>query len=351
MQALKKQHSPLSFLTSSVFDTDAANFWLKKLNPLWSVNQSLGQIVHKEKAANGIFSLKIKCNRHFRMGQAGQHHPVFIEIDGRRYERSYSLHRIDEQHVLLTAKQVEQGVVSNWLAEHAQVGDLVEFGQPYGDMILPEASNLVLLAAGSGITPMLSMIETWAKQPDALAKVQLLYWVKDYEDAAFEENFKKIAETNDNFSFQIFYTQQTDQRLNTEHLSLVSQPEQSTVYACGPSGFVSLAEELFSQAVLFKGEAFSLSQADSCDTGFVNITLLQSEKTVAIPKGQSILAGLEQMNLKPKHGCRMGICNKCACNKVQGSTRNLVNGAESTEPGNLLKLCVSSAQTDLVIDL
>lgn len=148
MQALKKQHSPLSFLTSSVFDTDAANFWLKKLNPLWSVNQSLGQIVYKEKAANGIFSLKIKCNRHFRMGQAGQHHPVFIEIDGRRYERSYSLHRIDEQHVLLTAKQVEQGVVSNWLAEHAQVGDLVEFGQPYGDMILPEASNLVLLAAG-----------------------------------------------------------------------------------------------------------------------------------------------------------------------------------------------------------
>ena len=132
---------------------------------------------------------------------------------------------------------------------------------------------------------------------------------------------------------------------------MVSQPEQSTVYACGPSGFVSLAEELFSQAVLFKGEAFSLSQADSSDTGFVNITLLQSEKTVAIPKGQSILAGLEQMNLKPKHGCRMGICNKCACNKVQGSTRNLVNGVESTEPGNLLKLCVNSAQTDLVIDL
>ena len=47
----------------------------------------------------------------------------------------------------------------------------------------------------------------------------------------------------------------------------------------------------------------------------------------------------------------MGICNKCACNKAEGSTKNLVDGSQNNEPGNLLKICVNSAQTDLVIDL
>jgi hypothetical protein len=47
----------------------------------------------------------------------------------------------------------------------------------------------------------------------------------------------------------------------------------------------------------------------------------------------------------------MGICNKCVCKKAEGATRNLVNGAQHAEPGSLLKLCVNSAQTDLIIDL
>mgnify|MGYP001559223262 FL=1 len=127
--------------------------------------------------------------------------------------------------------------------------------------------------------------------------------------------------------------------------------ENSIVYCCGPSGFVSKAEQLFAQAKQFKGEAFSMSLADLSDTGFINVTLTQSKKIVSIPKGQSILVSLEQQNIKPTHGCRMGICNKCACNKVEGSTKNLVNGAQNTEPGNLLKICINSAQTDLVIDL
>ena len=47
----------------------------------------------------------------------------------------------------------------------------------------------------------------------------------------------------------------------------------------------------------------------------------------------------------------MGICNKCACHKVEGHTQNIVNGQQNAEPGNLLKICVNSAQSDLVIDL
>lgn len=355
MHALEKRNSPINTFVDSVFDKNAADFWLQKVNPLWSVHQSLGKIVQKESTAADTVSLTIQCNRHFRMGQAGQHHPVIVECQGRRYERTYSLTQLDARHILLTVKKVAQGIVSSWLVEQSKVGDKIEFGQPYGDMTLAKTSSaMVLLAAGSGITPMYSLIQAMNQsQINSQQSVTLLYWVKKQGDEAFKEYFEQLAVKNSNFKVQIFYTQEShpDARLNTEHLVQLADLTQSVVYTCGPSGFVSTAEALFENVQNFKSEAFSLTPVISNDVGFVNITLTQSNKTLAIPKGQSILVALEQQNIKPKHGCRMGICNKCACNKAQGATKNLVNGAENKEPGNLLRICVSSAQTDLVLDI
>ncbi|KGT48646.1 ferredoxin reductase [Acinetobacter sp. HR7] len=355
MQALAKRKSPIDFFKESVIDQYAINFWMQKLNPIWSVNQALGKIVQKENAAQDMVSLKIQVNRLFKFGEAGQHHPVFVVVNGIRYERSYSLTQVNAQHVLLTIKKVDGGKVSNWATDIAQVDDVIEFGQPFGDMTLAnDIAPLVLLAAGSGITPMLSLLEALEKSGEfAQQPVQLLYWVKHYQDVAFKQRFETLAAKYPNFTFKVFATQEQPaaERLNASHLADLQNLEQSTVYACGPSGFVAQAENLCAQAKVFKSEAFSMSLTDNTETGFVNVTLTQSNKVVSIPKGQSILVSLEQQNIKPNHGCRMGICNKCACNKVEGSTKNLVNGAQNKEPGNLLKICVNSAQTDLVIDL
>lgn len=355
MLVLEKKKSPFNSLAESIVDQHTANFWLQKFNSLWSVNQALGKIVQKENTAQNMVSLTFQFNRHFNVGQAGQHHPIFVTVQGIRYERSYSLTQIDAQHVLLTVKKVDQGKVSSWLVEQAQVGDVLEFGQPYGDMLLPEqAQSLVLLAAGSGITPMLSLLKALSKtERMTQAPIQLLYWVREYADFAFKARFEALAAQYPNFSFQVFYTQEADagERLNESHVALVANVENSVVYACGPSGFVTQAETLFSTAQSFKSEAFSMTPVDNSDIGFVNVTLLKSNKVIAIPKGQSILTSLEQQNIKPTHGCRMGICNKCVCNKVEGSTKNMVNGSQSAEPGNVLKICVNSAQSDLVIDL
>lgn len=264
--------------------------------------------------------------------------------------------QIDAEHLRLTVKKVADGIVSNWFIAESKIGDVFELGQPYGDMQQNiQTPKLIMLAAGSGITPMLSLI-TAIKQSQQLEKtqVQLLYWVKQRSDAAFTEYFEQVAEQNPNFSYQVFYTQETpnDERLNAEHLALVDGIENSTVYACGPSGFVSTVEQLFEKAPTVLTEAFSLTNESSADDiGYVNVTLTQSNKVIAIPKGQSILVSLEHEGLKPTHGCRMGICNKCVCSKTQGSTRNLLNGSQNTEPSQLLKICVNSAQSDLVIDL
>ena len=355
MQAIEKRASLFNSMAQSVMNSHDANFWLQKINPLWSMNQPLAKVVKKQIVAKDMVSLILQCNRHVQRGVAGQHHPVTVEIAGRHYERTYSLMQVDADHLCLTVKKVDQGLVSSWLVDQSQTGDILRLGQPYGEMQQQvQTPNLLLLAAGSGITPMLSLIEAFCQSRQLKAIfVQLMYWVKTHEDAAYAEYLKEVAENFPNFTYQIFYTQEHDQRLNPSHIDQLKSLNETTVYACGPSGFAATAETLFKHVASIQTEAFSLSQfdTDATDTGFINVTLTQSNKTIAIPKGQSILSSLEHQGIKPKHGCRMGICNKCACTKAQGATKNLLNGSANHEPSQLLKICVNSAQSDLVIDL
>ena len=355
MQAIEKRASLFNSMAQSVMNSHDANFWLQKINPLWSMNQPLAKVVKKQIVAKDMVSLILQCNRHVQRGVAGQHHPVTVEIAGRHYERTYSLMQLDADHLCLTVKKVDQGLVSSWLVDQSQTGDILRLGQPYGEMQQQvQTPKLLLLAAGSGITPMLSLIEAFCQSRQLKAiSVQLMYWVKTHEDAAYAEYLKEVAENFPNFTYQIFYTQEHDQRLNPSHIDQLKSLNETTVYACGPSGFAATAETLFKHVASIQTEAFSLSQfdTDATDTGFINVTLTQSNKTIAIPKGQSILSSLEHQGIKPKHGCRMGICNKCACTKAQGATRNLLNDSANHEPSQLLKICVNSAQSDLVIDL
>ncbi|MDQ8934437.1 flavin reductase family protein [Acinetobacter rudis] len=340
-------------LLNSVLDNDMANFWLQRVNAIWSVDQALGRVVAIDQSVASMTSLKLKVNRHFKFGQAGQHHPVIIVIAGTRYERSYSLTQVDAQHVLLSVKKMTGGLVSTYLNEKINIGDVLEFGQPYGDMCLTgQMKSLLLFAAGSGITPMYSLITQWLID-GASYPVQLFYWVKKHEDAAFKNYLEQLQQQHANFKFNIYYTQEqpADRRLNQEQIQHIDHLEQCHVYACGPSAFVNTAEQLLKSAQVFKSEAFSLNSDMNASTETVQVILTKSNTTVTIPKGQSILVGLEQQNLKPTHGCRMGICNKCVCQKVQGASRNLVNGSTNHEPRNSLKICVNSAETDLIIDL
>ena len=355
MYTEKKRQSPIEFFKDSVLDVDAINFWLQHANRLWSVNQALGKIVEKKTITQDMVSIKIQVNRHFKMGIAGQHHPIFIEINGRRYERTYSLTQLDDKHVQLAVKKVAGGEVSTWLIEQVKKGDVIAFGEPYGDMqSAASPDDVVLLAAGSGITPMYSLVHYWAQHKHLLAKpVTLLYWVKTEQDAAFKAEFEALAQRFPKFKFKVFFTQaeQADARLNQADVESIANLGNSTIYACGPSGFVAHAEQLFAQAKVFSGEAFSLSPMINNDVGFVKITLSRSNQVINIPKGQAILPSLEQQNIKPNFGCRMGVCNKCVCKKIEGGTKNLVNGLENTEPNAQLKICVNSAQSDLTIDL
>lgn len=356
MLTFQSKNPFLDLLSQSIYDAQAINFWLKKINPLWSTEQILGKIVEKTKPADNIVSLKIRCNQRMQFGKAGQHHPVTVEIDGRRYERNYSLTQLDQQHVLLTLKKVENGIVSSWFCDTAKIGDMVEFGLPYGEMLLEQQHHkeIVILAAGSGITPMYSMLYALVQQQKLNDyRIRLMYWAQHHQELIFQSEFAAWQAQYPNFKFETFVTQEQphDLRLNADHLKSIENLDEKTVFACGSSGFVNQAKLLCQEAKHFQAEAFSLAPISTDETGFIQVTLTQSNKTVSIAKGQPILQGLEQAQVKPTHGCRMGICNKCACKKVEGSTRNLNDSSENHEPNQNLRICVNSAKSDLILDL
>ncbi len=107
----------------------------------------------------------------------------------------------------------------------------------------------------------------------------------------------------------------------------VPDAAQRHVLACGPGGFVDTARELLAaQARSFRAEAFTPPPSRLDDTGEAIITLQRSGRTLSVPRGQSLLTALEAQGLKPASGCRMGICNTCACGKASGTTRHLHTG-------------------------
>ncbi len=65
----------------------------------------------------------------------------------------------------------------------------------------------------------------------------------------------------------------------------------------------------------------------------------------------SLLVQAERAGLAPKHGCRMGICASCQCTKISGSVQNLITGELSSAPNETIRLCISSARSDLTLAL
>lgn len=342
-------------LVESVFSPAAFDFWAGHINPAWSWQRPLARIIGREISARDCVTLTLKPNRHVAPFQAGQHLNISMEINGMRVTRSYSPSRVPGRagEFSITVKRMAGGKASAWLYEQAHIGDALEIGPAFGDMTLTATQgDRLFLAAGSGITPFISLARDWAAQ-GAQGKITLLYWARSGADLCGSPEFNALAHAHPNFRVQYLLTQEAGAgRINREQLSaLVPELDQRQVYACGPAGFVEEARLLSQRALGFHGEAFSLPQAAISSDQRVNVHLSRSQRTLSVPVGQPLLLALEEQGLNPASGCRMGICNTCVCTQQAGTTAHVLTGAEQAEAGSSVRLCISSARSELTLDL
>lgn len=354
----------LKRLARTLIAPDTFDFWASRLHPTWSWDRPLARIVARQAESSDTFTLLLQPNRHWQGFRPGQHLNIGAEIDGTLVTRSYSpsdAPRADGR-IAITVKAIPGGKLSQHLCHAAKPGDVLTLGPAFGDMTLPETPEgaWLFLAAGSGITPMMAMIRAQAAHGMPMP-IALAYWARNRDELCFVDELRALAARLSNFRVDFVLTRAPDApgfhhgRIDAPMLSAFAPDlHQRRVFACGPNGFVAAARSLTgARAVAFHAEAFTPPPRIETDAegGSVRITLAASGRTLDVPRGVSLLSALEATGLKPASGCRMGICNTCACGKRAGSTRHLHTGDIEHEPVSALRLCVNSAGSDLILDL
>ena len=343
-----------SWVKPALFD-----FWSTRMHPLWTWQRPLARLVERQQASRDAVTLVLQANRHWQGLRPGQHVNLGVEIDGRRLTRSYSPSPVagDARRIAITVKAIEGGQVSRFLAQQARIGEVFDLGQAFGEMVLPKApqGRWLFLAAGSGITPLVAMTRQLAAA-GMPADLDLVYWARQRDELCFVEELQALAAAHPRFRLHLALTRDAAApaprigAMPLEHI--IEALDERKVMACGPGGFVEAARaRLAGQVAAFQSEAFTPPVLADTETGEVEVVLSRSGRTLQLPRGQSLLSALEAQGLRPKHGCRMGICNTCACGKQSGITRNTHTGELAGEPSSMLKLCINSASSDLVLDL
>lgn len=227
-----------------------------------------------------------------------------------------------------------------------------ERGSPARDSTVP--APVLLLAAGSGITPLrallLDALANGAAQP-----ITLLYWAQTRDELCFSHELQQLAQRYPNLRVEFLLTrdpQSPAARIHAGQLqALAPDLSASDVLACGPDGFIACARELCATARGFQAEGFTAAVASSESADTVRVQLQRSGLSLDLPTDRPLLQALEEAGQTPVFGCRRGICNTCSCDRISGASRDLQNGALALEPATPIRLCVHSAAPGLVLDL
>lgn len=340
-------------------DVDAG---LALLHPALRLNRVFARVTQRQWVADDMLELTLRANGNWRGAQPGQHLQLYLERDGVRLSRSYSLTAVHaDGSVQVAIKHQAGGRVSPFLLERLAVGDVLELGQAYGNLSWPAAQQgVLLLAAGSGITPLLGLLRSALAQGFS-APITLLHYVREQGQRGFVAELQALQAQHSNLQVRWSLTAASADagdlagRFTSAHLAAVTELEQRRVLACGPAGFVAQVQQWWHAAGLPGApqvEAFT-PPALSRDISErqVRLGFARSHQQALANNQRSLLEHAEAQGLKPAYGCRQGICASCTCTLISGTVRDLRSGALFSEPGQPIRLCVSAAHSDVEIDL
>lgn len=339
MQTQSNMFEPL-LCTKRIDETaDSATFEFKKLD-------------------DGLFEYK-----------AGQFLTFEVDVAGELEYRAYSLSSTPSQphSVAVTIKRVPGGKVSNYLLDHLQAGIALPAMSPAGEFTLqdnPATAELLLMSAGSGITPCMSMAR-WLLDTKQQVNIHFIYSARSEADVIMAGALNALNEQHDNFRL----TRILEQTNNTDDIQgmldsaiftqLIPDPQGRTIFTCGPAPYMeaveSLAESKGFDMALFHKESFvpAVSEQTTSESSVsYQVVAPQYGKNFVVADNQSLLEALEAAGVPVIGACRSGMCGSCKC-KVTGeveSTSQATLTAEQIAQGYVLS-CSSKAYSDLVVEL
>lgn len=320
------------------------------VNPAWSLVESRARVVRVVDEAPGVRSLWLKPNRRFGGFRPGQHALLELDINGARHGRCFSFSAAPRADglVRLTIKQKPGGPVS--AAAHAlQPGQVVRLGRAQGAFEPPcDEGPLLMLAAGSGMTPMMSLLEAMAgagRQRD----VVVVQSASTRGDLLFAESMAGLVADWPSLRW-VPHASADLGRLDAAAIAaIVPDWSSRATLVCGPDGFMATVEAMHADAGLvgrLVSESFG-RRASPVDPDAPFHAVAFAGATFDVASGQTLLDGAEAAGLQPRFGCRRGICRSCQCRKLAGTVLNQLTGQVSGPGEELIQLCISTPQSAL----
>ncbi|TDR76076.1 hypothetical protein DFP78_10365 [Photobacterium lutimaris] len=253
--------------------------------------------------------------------QPGQHLPIQVEINGEYVARRYTLSSSPSRpgRFGISVKRVDDGRISNWLHDHFQVGDTLVAQQPDGSFHLGHHTDkLLLLSAGSGVTPMISMLRYLADH-DQVRDVIFYHQCRSQADIPYLEELTKLEKRFPQLKVIISLTRPNKKwdgvsgRLEASHLEKIDALTERQVFVCGPNRFMDDAKALLLNAGLdsaqYHQEAFGPVTRQSNKTQSVSISI--NGNLFNGDNQKTLLEQAEAAGLNVSNSCRAGLCGAC----------------------------------------
>jgi hypothetical protein len=291
----------------------------------------------------------------------GQFITLLLDIDGQTVRRNYTISSSPSRphHISVTVKRVEGGHISNWLHDTLKPGDTLRSLGPNGRFHLAAAGSaerLLLLSAGSGITPMMSMLRFIADANLPL-DIHFHHSARNAEDVSFLHELALLRRQMGGrlrLSWNLTGANAAQEMLASARFGEDSRPNvlsgrldegplraacpdlaERLVFCCGPDGFRSKARQIYEDwqptpKHPFLEETFGpdRSAAPETEIGAYKVSFLKSGKSVEGEGAVTVLELARKAGVELPADCEAGICGTCRCKVVSGEWRIAPNAAD-----------------------
>jgi ring-1,2-phenylacetyl-CoA epoxidase subunit PaaE len=315
----------------------------------------------------------LKDNFRFK---AGQYITLKTNIDGNEVRRDYSLCVSPKSGELKVAvKAVKDGTFSAFANKKLNSGDVLEVASPKGHFVFEpndsKTKHIAAFAAGSGITPILSIIKC-ALEEEMQSNVVLVYGNKSTEDTMFLNELLELQHKySKRFSIQFVFSQAQEEdaifgriEKSTVNLIMKNKYKHLTIdafYLCGPEAMIHTVKDVLTENdiakeqihyELFKAAKSIETEVVSNATGKTKVTVILDEETSTFemsPK-QSILEAALDEDLDAPYSCQGGICSSCLARLTEGKVtmrqNNILTDGELAE--GLILTCQAHPTTPTI---
>jgi ferredoxin-NADP reductase len=330
------------------------------VNPLWSARELRGRVERLRPETGDAVSVLIRPGADWPGHEPGQYLRIGLEIDGIHHWRAYSL-TSDPQRpdncIAITPKLVPEGKVSPYLVQRLKPGTIVKLGGVEGTFTLPDPlpEKLLFLSAGSGVTPIMSMLRALDRR-DELRDVVHVHSARNPGDVIFGDFLRRLAERHDGFRLHEQHTGEAGRLEPSDLDGLCPDWREREAYLSGPKEMLEETERHFEAEGV--GEQLRLEhfqpsevmgEGEHGEGGTVKFR--RSGVEGQSDGSQPILVAGEEAGATLPYGCRMGICHTCVGLLAVGRVRDLRSNEIKDEEGQMIRTCINAPEGHVEIDL